>query len=137
MIGLSHNSKGELMTGFKSIISQLEQQRAAIDKALAALREVEGESAVSVPAATASPTANNRRSEAQKARWAKKKRAAKKAAPAKPAPVEAAIATTPAKAARKGGMTEEGRKRLADAMKKRRAVKRAGSAVKKGRKKAA
>jgi hypothetical protein len=36
-----------------------------------------------------------------------------------------------------GGISEEGRKRLAEAMKKRWALKRAGAAVKKGRKKAA
>ena len=36
-----------------------------------------------------------------------------------------------------GGISEEGRKRLADAMKKRWALKRAGSAVKKAKKKAA
>jgi hypothetical protein len=112
------------MDGLTGIIAQLEKQKTAIERALAALREVEGIE----PAAPASSTpvkrkASNTRSLAQKARWAAKK---------------AAEVATPAKAARKGGMTPEGRKRLAEAMKRRWALKRAGSAVKKaGRKKAA
>jgi hypothetical protein len=113
-----------LADGLASIINQLERQRAAIEKALAALRAVEGEAPapvpVSTPPAIRQGAARNRRSEAQKARWAAKKAGA-----------QTEPATAPAKAARKGGMTEEGRQRLAEAMKRRWAVKRAGSAVKK------
>jgi len=62
----------------------------------------------------------NRRSAGQKARWAAKKKA------------EAVLADGPVKdAPRKGRMTDAGRKRLADAMKRRWAAKRAGSALKK------
>jgi hypothetical protein len=113
--------------GFASIIDQLERQKAAIERALAALREVEG-TATAAPASREPATRNatssgrrNRRSEAQKKRWAAKK-AAETAPSAKAAP-------------RKVRLTPEGRERLAEAMKRRWAVKRAASAVKKaGRK---
>jgi len=127
--------------GFDSIIAQLEQQKAAIDKALAALRDVNGtgapaetEAASETPATRKSgmsPEGKQRLVAALKKRWAAKKRAAKKAAAAS-APAEtgsSAIEETPAP--RKANFTPEGRKRLADAMKRRWAVKRAGSAVKK------
>jgi len=120
--------KGEstnLMDGLTSIIAQLEKQKAAIERALAALREVEGigtAAPVQASPASAPQKVSNKRSLAQKARWAAKKAA------------EAAAPAPPPKAARKGGMTPEGRKRLAEAMKKRWAVKRAASAVKTGRK---
>jgi hypothetical protein len=132
--------------GLNGIISQLEQQKAAIDKALAALREVDGASAPAAAAAVPvskgratrkggmSPEGKERLIAALKKRWAAKKRSAKKeASPA--APVANAATPAPAKG---GGMTDEGRRRLAEAMKRRWAVKRAASAVKKGgRKKAA
>jgi len=89
------------MDALNDIISRLEKQKQAIEKALSALLEVGG----TTPAAPVVP-----------ARRAYTRRAAVKKA---------------------GGISEEGRKRLADAMKKRWALKRAGSAVKKGRKKAA
>ena len=79
--------------GLSDIIARLERQKTAIERALAALREVEG---------AAEPVS---------------------------APATTQPASTPAK--RKGGMTPEGRKRLAEAMKRRWAVKRAASAVKK------
>jgi len=82
------------MNGFDSIIQQLEAQKAAIDKALEALREVAGE--VSAGSAPATVTT-------------------KRGRPAK----------------RKGGMTEAGRERLRQAMKKRWAVKRTASHPKK------
>ena len=119
------------MDGLKSIIAQLERQRTAIERALAALREVNGvETAAPVPAAkpaTGKRASKNRRSEAQKARWA-----------AKRAVVVPEAEGGMNEIGKKGGMTEDGRRRLADAMKKRWAVKRAASAVKKrpGRKKA-
>jgi Mg2+ and Co2+ transporter CorA len=112
--------------GFASIIEQLERQKAAIERALAALREVDGTVAAAATAAPASSepatrNANsgkrNRRSEGQRKRWAAKKAG-------EPAP--SAIAT-----ARKIRLTPEGRERLAEAMKRRWAVKRAASAVKK------
>lgn len=117
------------MDGLTNIIAQLEKQKTAIERALAALREVEGiEPAAPAPASSvpARRKVSNKRSLGQKARWAAKKAA------------ETTPLAAPAKAPSKGGMTPEGRKRLAEAMKKRWAVKRAGSAVKKaGRKKAA
>jgi hypothetical protein len=111
------------MDGLKSIIAQLERQRTAIERALAALREVDGvETPVPVPAtqpATRKRASKNRRSEAQKARWA-----------AKRAAVEPEAEGGMNEIGKKGGMTEDGRRRLAEAMKKRWAVKRAASAVK-------
>lgn len=96
-----------LSEGFAGLIDQLEKQKAAIEKALTALRDVDG-SVTAAPAPSETDEAPvNRRSEAQRAR-----RAAKKAADVVPA-------------IRKGGMTEDGRRRLAEAMKRRWAVKRA------------
>jgi hypothetical protein len=71
--------------GLASIITQLERQRAAIDRALVALREVEGSDApnAQAPASTATVETSGRRGKnrsaaarrkmalAQKARWAK------------------------------------------------------------------
>ena len=85
--------------GFKNIIAQLEQQKAAIERALAALQEVD--------AAPAAVTAKRRG----------RPPGVKSKAPAK----------------RKGGITEEGRKRLSEALKKRWAAKKAAAA--KGKKK--
>ena len=121
--------------GIVSIIAQLEHQKTAIERALLALRDVEG---VEPPATTAIPAATgratgkgagrNRRSLAQKKRWA-----ARRATEG----MTSAVPTT--SAPHKGGMTEDGRRRLAEAMKRRWAVKRAASALKKrtGRRKKA
>jgi hypothetical protein len=77
--------------GFADIIDQLEKQKVAIDRALAALREV-GDDAVRASTAkrpakkaarvarTLSPEARERIAEAQRARWAATKKATKKAA---------------------------------------------------------
>jgi hypothetical protein len=127
----------DMTDGLDGIIAQLEHQRAAIERALAALREAEG---IEAPASSASPSSGpatcnggmtpagrKRLSAALKKRWAAKKAAA------------AAAGETPqAPAPRKVSFTAEGRRRLAEAMKRRWAVKRAASAVKKaGRKKRA
>jgi|GEM_PF-2807215 len=116
--------------GLKDIIGKLEQQRTAIERALTALREIDGGGsetedvapAVASGGATRAKrkggmTADGRRrlSESLKKRWAVK-RAASGAAPA----------GRPAK--RKGGMTPEGRQRLSEALRKRWAAKRAASA---------
>jgi 1,4-alpha-glucan branching enzyme len=103
---------------FTGIIDQLERQKAAIKRALAALREVEG---IAVPAPGAGtpavrkagrpPLARNRRSEGQKKRWA-----AKNAAAAAPAP-------EPVKPKRR--ISAEGMKRIIAATKKRWRLKRA------------
>jgi hypothetical protein len=82
--------------GFRNIIAQLEKQKTAIERALAALREVE------------EPTT----------------------------PVNSPAAAEPAtvRAKRTGRLTPEGRKRLAEAMKRRWAAKRtAAQAKKRGR----
>ena len=113
--------------GLSSIIKQLERQVRAIERALAALRDIEG---IPAPAARASapaarkggmtPAGRRRISLAQKKRWAARRAA------------EGAAAASPAQTApRKVGITPAGRKRLAEAMKRRWAVKRAASAVKK------
>jgi hypothetical protein len=129
------------------VIKKLEQQRAGIDRALAALRDLEAPGEVTASSAASAPspapargrpakrkggmTAEGRRrlSEALRARWAAKKAGT---------PVAASpAAAAPAKAKRKGGMTLEGRKRLSEALRKRWAAKRAGSpaaAKKSGRK---
>jgi hypothetical protein len=109
-----------LLDGLTSIISQLEKQKVAIERALAALREVDGGTPVAPTTPTAKRKAINKRSLAQKARWA-----AKKAAPLQ------AMKGGMNEIGKKPGMTDAGRKRLSEAMKKRWAVKRAGSAVKK------
>ena len=118
--------------GFDSILAQLEHKKTAIERALAALREVEGVAApITTGSSSGAPakrrgrpkgTGGNRRSEGQMKRWA-----AKKAALA--APLVASKKTAP----RKPQFTPEGLQKLAEAMKKRWAVKRA-AAKKAGRK---
>jgi hypothetical protein len=142
------------MSGFDSVIAQLEQQKAAIDKALTALRDVDGTGAPAETKAAEAPATRKggltaegklRLVAALKKRWAAKKKAAKKSAASAPAegkPVASATApASPAK--RKGGLTEEGRKKLAAAMRKRWAIAKAEgttpvkAAKKSGRKRAA
>jgi hypothetical protein len=129
--------------GYEGIIMQLEQQKAAIDKALTALRDVDGiapaetKQAPEAPATRKggmTPEGKERLVAALKKRWAAKKKGGKKVASAS---VEAVTAAAPAK--RKGGMTEEGRKKLAAAMRKRWArAKAAGTTpIKAAKKKAA
>ena len=102
------------MNGIEAVIQQLEAQQHAIDAALAALREVAG-----TATSTRQVPAGNARSIAQKARWAAKRAAAAN------------------RSAHKGGLTPEGRRRLAENMKKRWAAKRtAAQAHKRARKKA-
>jgi hypothetical protein len=123
-----------MTSGFSSIIAQLEQQKAAVEKALAALHGLDGNVlAQAAPAHTPakrhrmSPAGKRRLIAALKKRWAAKRAAS--------ATVSAPVAK-PAK--RKGGMTPAGRKRLAEAMKRRWAAKRTAAQAKKGgRKKAA
>jgi hypothetical protein len=120
-----------MANSLNEVIKKLEHQRIGIERALAALREIEGPGLETTAPAAASaprgrrkakrkggmtPEGRRRLSEALKARWA-----AKKAGSAVPA--------APAKAKRKGGMTPEGRKRLSEALKKRWAAKKAASAV--------
>jgi hypothetical protein len=116
------------------IIAQLERQKTAIERALAALRDIDG-TAETTPAPTLTdvvkrkggmtPARRRRLSEALKKRWA-----AKKAATGAPA------AASPQKPAqRRVRITPEGRQRLAEAMRRRWAVKRtAAQAKKRGRK---
>jgi hypothetical protein len=114
-----------LTDALSGIIAQLQRQRSAIDRALEALREVEGieapnaapvkRTAVKAPGKSAS----DRRSEGQRKRWAAKK--------AEGAVTQKDSDEPPAKSR----ITPEGRQKLAEAMKKRWAVKRAGSTAKK------
>jgi hypothetical protein len=87
---------------FKDVITRLERQRTAIDRALAALREVDDSNAAQIVIArrrrpkkatrrkankavsrTISDEGRKRIAEAQRKRWALKKRAAKKTGPKK------------------------------------------------------
>jgi hypothetical protein len=87
----------------KDIVSRLERQGKAIERAIAALRELDGQAdSVKAVAAPAAPTAV--------------------AASAK--------SKTPS---RKGNLTEDGRRRISEALKARWAAKKAGSAVGKKR----
>jgi hypothetical protein len=90
--------------GISQIVASLEKQKQSIEKALAALRELDG-----------TPAGMPRRG---------RPRGSGAAAPA-------------AKQSRRGRISPEGRRRLAEAMRRRWAVKRAGSAVKKAAKKKA
>ena len=122
-----------MANSLNEVIKKLEQQRIGIERALAALREIEGPvlgTGAPAPAAESAPrgrrkakrkggmTPEGRRrlSEALKARWAAKK-------------ADSAVPAAPAKAKRKGGMTPAGRRRLSEALKARWAAKRAASAV--------
>jgi hypothetical protein len=115
MIGTEREN--HMVSGFHGIITQLEQQKAAIEKALEALHSLNGNAPVEAAAPSRkggmSPEGKRRLIAALKRRWAAKK------APA------AAVASVPAPARRKRrGMTPEGRKRLAEAMRRRWAAKR-------------
>jgi hypothetical protein len=102
----------------QTVISRLEKQRSAIDRALLALREIAGPSTPNSRAASQSkprkrhlsPEGRRRIIEATKRRWA-----AKKAARAGTVPKRAAVPSR----SRRGKLSAEGRKRLALAMKKR------------------
>jgi len=128
------------------VIKKLEEQRAAIEKALAALRELESPDlapAVSAPPRRGrppkrkggmTPAGRRRLSEALRARWAAKKAAsvvkpAKVAQPAKAAPPVKAKAKAKTKTG--GGITAAGRKKLSEALKARWAAKRAATTKKK------
>ena len=111
------------MNDVENVISKLEKQRSAIDRAISALREITG-SPTTGPDVVESKTKKRRLSpegrkriiEATKRRWA-----AKRAAGVGTAPKRAAAPS------RRGKLSEEGRKRLALAMKKRwAAAKKAG-----------
>jgi len=143
-----------MANSLNEVIRKLEEQRAGIERALAALREIEGPVADgarggAAAAATSSSSAGGRKakrkggmtaegrrrlSEALRARWAAKKSGTPATAPA--ASSAAGSTAGSAKAKRKGGMTAEGRKRLSEALRKRWAAKRASAATatKKGRK---
>ena|ERR1700733_14538567 len=118
-----------MANSLSEVIKKLEQQRIGIERALAALRDIEGPGLETPAPAAARPVGRPRKakrkggmtpegrkrlSEALKARWAARKAGA--SAPAK-------------KAKRKGGMTADGRKRLSEALRKRWAAKRAASAA--------
>jgi hypothetical protein len=117
-----------MANSLNEVIRRLEQQRLGIERALAALRDIESPGLETAGAAAApvtrgprkakrkggmTPEGRRRLSEALKARWAAKR-------------VDSAA---PAKTRGKGGMTPAGRKRLSEALKARWAAKRAASAV--------
>ena len=113
------------MNNVENVISQLETQRSAIDRAISALREVDGKSPlakVTSPSSNGqprkrhlSPEGRRRISAAVKKRWAAKR------------VKETGTASKRTAAPRRGAMSPAGRKRLALAMKKRwAAAKKAG-----------
>ena len=110
------------MNNVENVISQLETQRSAIDRALEALREVTGKGRLATPVSNGqrrkrhlSPEGRKRIIEATKRRWAAKR--------ANGAGSSSKGAASP----RRGVMSPAGRKRLALAMKKRwAAAKKAG-----------
>jgi hypothetical protein len=132
------------------IISQLEHQRTAIERAISALREIDGssQSGAVTPAivegkTTAqkrhiSPEGRKRIIEATKRRWAAKRAgetsgtSVQSAASPKSSPAATGAASPVAAGgktmARKGQISPEGRKKLAEAMKRRWAAKRAAEA---------
>ena len=99
------------MNDVENIISKLEKQRSAIDRAISALREITG-SPTTGPDVVESKTKKRRLSpegrkriiEATKRRWAAKRTTQTAAVPAR---------------SRRGKLSDAGRKRLALAMKKR------------------
>ena len=113
------------MNNVENVISQLETQRSAIDRAISALREVAGKSPLAKVTALGSngqprkrhlsPEGRRRIIAAAKKRWAAKRADG------------AGAASKRAAAPRRGVMSPAGRKRLALAMKKRwAAAKKAG-----------
>ena len=121
-----------MASGFQIVITQLEQEKAVIERALAALHGLNG---IAAPAPASQVSA---------------RRSARAAWPGREATTHCGLeeavgceeeggkegcgrlaSTAKAPAKRKGGMTPEGRKRLAEAMRRRWAAKRAASAVKK------
>ena len=115
------------MNNVENVISQLEKQRSAIDRALAALREITGSAATRVDGHRISqsktkkrhlsPEGRRRIIAATKKRWAAKRKG--QAGAVKRAAVPSG--------SRRGKMSAAGRKRLALAMKKRwAAAKKAG-----------
>ena len=126
------------MNDLGKIIAELEHQKAAIDRAITALREIAGPLAI-VPATVEgkttspkrhlSPEGRKRIIAATKRRWAAKKAAERSGAgvPSKTGVKSAPEGgkTTP----RKGHISPEGRKKLAVAMKRRWAAKRAAEAA--------
>jgi hypothetical protein len=116
--------------GLASIITQLERQKTAIDRALVALRQVEGSDAPGTPPATsaAMPELSGRKRKkrsaavrrkmalAQKARWAKIKGDVATPAPTAPEPPKP-----------KRQISAEGMKRIIAATKKRWRLQRAAT----------
>ena len=113
------------MNNVENVISELEAQRSAIDRAISALRDVAGKSTLAKVASPSgnsqprkrhlSPEGRRRIIEASKRRWAKKRANG------------AGVASKRTAAPRRGAMSAAGRKRLALAMKKRwAAAKKAG-----------
>jgi len=110
----------------ENVISRLEKQRSAIDRAILALREIAVPNMQDAGAASQSKSRKRRLSpegrrriiEATKRRWATKKAAEEGTAPKR---------TAGRSRSRRGALSAEGRKRLALAMKRRwAAAKKAG-----------
>jgi hypothetical protein len=117
------------MNGIDNIIAQLEQQKAAVERALETLRDFDQTGSVTPAKATSkaaarkggmTPEGRRRLALAMKRRWAAKRTGAQ------------AKKVTPRKAtAKKIGLSAVGRRKLADAMKRRWAAKRTAAQAKK------
>ena len=114
------------MNDIDNVISRLEKQRSAIDRALLALREISGPSTANAQPGSQSTSQKRRLSpegrrriiEATKRRWAAKRSGGTGTA------TKSAVAPS---RSRRGKLSDDGRKRLALAMKKRwAAAKKAG-----------
>jgi len=121
----------------ESIISELEQQRSAIDRAISALREITGtrvsgsatasqrkEHAPSKKRAI-SPAGRRKLAVAMRRRWAAKRLAERKTAPVKKSGSGRNGSTAKNPATKKRHLSPEGRRRIIEATKRRWAAKRA------------
>ena len=118
------------MNGIDNIIAQLEQQKAAVERALETLRDFDQTGSITPAKATGkaaavrkggmTPEGRRRLALAMKRRWAAKRTGAQ------------AKKVTPRKAtAKKTGLSAVGGRKLADAMKRRWAAKRTAAQAKK------
>jgi hypothetical protein len=105
------------MTDISQVVAQLEQQRTAIETAIEALREVTVQNQSAAHGRTSSATSPGRQRQIAAMNWARKKAAEGTRRASKSTPQK--------KATRKRRLTPEGRKRLAENMRRRWAVKRA------------
>jgi hypothetical protein len=130
-----HFSGGSLKD-IESIISELEQQRSAIDRAILALREVTGtrppgaatasppREAVAGKKRTITPAGRKKIAEAMRRRWAEKRGLGQGSNAIQPSQAGQQRDTAKKRPAKKRRLSAEGRKRIIEATKRRWAAKR-------------